>query len=71
MLFKVNPESGQVDDESSESDGEEFQLQVERQNFKQEFDLRFDNGSKEEQFHQPFLAFLALFSLSCFVRSKF
>lgn len=69
-LLNVDPESSQIDDETSKGNGKEFQLQMEGQDFKQELNLRLDNGTEQEHLHQTFLAFLSLLLSFCSLRVK-
>jgi len=64
VLFQVNPESCQVNDQRNECNGKEFELQVERKNLQQHFNFRLDDGTEEKHFHQALLMLLALLSLA-------
>lgn len=64
LLLDVDPEPGDVDQQTDGGDREELELQVERQDLEQQLDLALEGRSEDEQLHVRLL--LLTLALACF-----
>lgn len=64
-FLDIYPESRQVDQQAQHGDGEEFQLQVERQDLEEHLDFALQHGSQDQQLHDGLLLLLFLSTYLC------
>lgn len=55
LLLEIDPESGNVDQQTDQCNGEELQLQLERQDLEQQFDFGLQCRAQNEQLHERLL----------------
>lgn len=65
LFLELDPEPGNVDQQTDGGDGEELELQLERQDLQQEFDLALQGRTQDEQLHVGLL--LLTLALACFM----
>lgn len=70
-LFQIDPKPCDIDQQTDDSNREEFNLQMGSQYFQQQFDFGFQHGTDQQQFHQSTLLLLFAFAALAYKYSFF